>query len=172
MKKVFLLLCFIIISLNANAFESYNFSAIFGSSNLSNPDGEETYGSGFSLRSEWFVDESWGMLISGGSYTTESDTLGGSSTKYNYNAIFAQTGAFLYFADYFRVAGGLGLSQIDETKTINAQTTNNSYSNIGPFYQIGFKYPLRPMVVGMDYIWQSYGDFTQKGLFFMFGFII
>lgn len=170
MRLLALVLLFSINS--AFAFEAYNFSAIFGSANLTNPDGEETYGTGFSLRSEWFVDESWGMLVSGGTYSTQSDTLGGSSTEYDYNATFGQAGAFLYFAEYFRVAGGLGLSMIDETKKTDTETLNNSYSNLGPFYQIGFKYPMRPMVIGMDYVWQSYGEFTQKGLFFMFGFII
>lgn len=164
----------ILISFNSYALEiqEYNFSFMFGSANLSNPDGEQTYGSGATIRAEGFVEQNWGLVGSLGSYYTENDTFDATETDFTYNTIFMEAGAFLYFAEYFRVAGGLGIGSISETKKTPTQKFNNEYTELGPFAQIGFKYPYRSVVFGVDYVYQSYKDFTQRGFFFMLGLLL
>ena len=165
---------FLVLSFNTYALEvqDYNFSLIFGTANLTNNEGEQTHGSGLSLRSELFLEQDWGAIISGGSYHTESDMIVNGGSEYTYDTLHAQAGGFLYFADYFRVAAGLGLANISETKRTETEKLSNDFSEIGPFYQVGFKYPYRPMIFGVDFIYQSYKDFAQKGFYFMLGFII
>jgi hypothetical protein len=171
MKSFSLLIFFISFSASAIEIQDYTFSLIFGSANLTNQDGEQTHGSGLSMRTELFLEENWGILASGGTYNTASDSFGGEEVDYTYNTIFAQAGGFLYFANYFRVAAGIGMANIEETKKTATEKFNNEYTEIGPFYQVGFKYPYRPLVFGIDYVYQSYKDFTQKGFFFMLGFV-
>lgn len=170
----FITILLLLVSFNSYALEvqDYNFSLIFGSANLTNSEDITTYGSGLAIRSELFLEQEWGILLSGGSYHTESDELVDGSNEYTYNTLHAQTGGFLYFADYFRVAAGLSFANISETKRTITDKFSNDFSEIGPFYQIGFKYPLGPMIFGVDFIYQSYKEFTQKGFYFMLGFVI
>lgn len=172
MNKLIILL--FVLSFNSYALEvqDYNFSLIFGSANLTNNKDITTYGSGLSLRSELFLEQDWGILLSGGSYHTESDDIIDGSNEYLYNALHTQAGGFYYFAEYFRVAAGLSLANISETKRTLTNKFTTDFSEIGPFYQVGFKYPFRPIVFGVDFIYQSYKEFTQKGFYFMLGFII
>ena len=170
MKKI-LLLILMVTNIESFAFEKYNFSLIFGTNNLTNDQGEETYGSGLSLRSELFVEDQWGMLLSGGAFQTESDTQMNGGSEFKYNTTYGQAGAFIYFSSYFRLAGGVAMANIDETKRTLTHSTSNQFTELGPFYEIGFKYPLRPVVLGIDYIYQNFGGFTQRGLFFMLGFV-
>lgn len=172
MKYISILLILFSFSAQAIEVQDYNFSIVFGSANLSNNEGLQTYGSGISLRSELFLEQNWGILISGGSSHTESDEIIGGGSEYTYDVLNAQAGAFIYFADYFRVAAGLGLANISEVKRTETDKFSTDFSEIGAFYQVGFKYPLRPMVFGVDFIYQNYKDFSQKGFYFMIGFII
>lgn len=172
MKIFFILLILLSFKSYALEIQDYNFSLIFGTANLTNNDGEQTHGSGLALRSELFLEQNWGVLISGGTYHTESDTIVNGGSEYTYDTFHAQTGGFLYFADYFRIAAGLGIANISETKRTITEKLSNDFSEIGPFYQVGFKYPVRPMIIGVDFIYQSYKEFTQKGFYFMLGFII
>jgi hypothetical protein len=167
--RIFLFLSLIVNS--AFAFEAYNFSLIFGSTNLSKVDGEDTYGTGLSLRSELFFDQNYGLVLSAGTYQTESDTLVGKKVTRQYNGLDLQGGVFTYFLTYFRAAVGLAYSKISETHRTSTETFENDYNEIGGFYQIGFKYPLKPMVVGVDYFSQQVGDFSSRGFFLLLGFV-
>ncbi len=170
----FLSIFLLLISFNSYALNivDYNFFLTFGTANLTNNEGERTHGSGISLRSELFFDDNWGAIISGGSYHTESDVIVDGGSEYTYDVFHTQAGGFLYFADYFRVAAGLSVAKIGETKRTETDELLNDFSELGPFYQVGFKYPYRPMIFGVDFIYQDYKDFTHKGFYFMLGFVI
>jgi len=166
----FLLLFLFIFSAQAQAFESYNFALIFGTSNLKKSGEEETHGSGLTLRSELFLDEDWGVLVSAGSAQTESDNLVGSnSPEFKYNIIQAEGGAFRYFYDYFRLAGGLVYLNIDEKHNKLIGSDKFQYNEVGFFTEAGIKYPFGNLVLGLDYIYQATDKFKQSGIFLLFG---
>lgn len=170
--KIFILLFLFIIPTVQAEIQNYNFSLIAGTTNLSNKEGEETFGNGLSLRVELFDEEDSGFLISGGAFHTESDTYINGSSEYTYNTTFGQLGKFLYFAQYFRVAAGVALAKVSERKRTPTDVMDHDYSLIGLFGQAGFRYPVGSMILGVDYIYQGYKDFTQKGFYFMFGILI
>lgn len=163
-----------IFSFKAYSIESYNFSLIFGSANLTKVGEEQTYGSGLTLRTELFEDLDWGYLITGGVSQTQSDSFGNDSnkTKFEYRSNIVQGGAFLYFAKYFRVAGGLSYFHINEKQTLNTKTDKFEYHKFGPFYEIGGKYNFGNLVLGVDYVAHHVDNFKQSGLYLLVGFAI
>jgi hypothetical protein len=130
---------------------------------------EKTHGSGLTLRVELFEDESWGYLATGGVSQTESDTIINGSNEFIYNSKIAQAGAFVYFANFFRLAGGLSYFNIDEKQETISGNDNFKYNKFGPFYEIGAKYSFRNFEVGIDYIAHHVDNFKQSGLFFLIG---
>jgi len=156
-------------SFNAFSIESYNFSLIFGTSNLHKMGEEQTHGSGITLRSELFEDEYWGYLATAGVSQTESDTMISGSNEFVYNSKILQAGSFYYFAKYFRVAGGISYFHIDEEQSTSFGNDNFKYHKFGPFIEVGAKYDFGNFAFGIDYIAHYVDNFKQSGIFLLIG---
>lgn len=167
-KFIFL---FLLVSFSARAsIEAYNFGLIFGTANLKKSGEEQTHGSGLTLRTELFLDEDWGVLVSAGSSQTESDDLVGlNNPEFKYNTLQLGGGIFKYLYEYFRVAGGLVYLNIDEEHNKIGSSDSFKYDELGFFTEAGIKYPVGNIVVGLDYIYQATDKFKQSGIFLIFG---
>lgn len=167
MIRFFIILFFIN---NAFSFESYKVSFIFGSSNLQKMGEQQTYGSGLILRTELYEDEDWGYLVNAGVSKTESDEMIGGKNEFIYNSKTLQTGGFLSFANFFRVAAGISYFNIDEEHTTMTNGSKKFQHNIfGPFYEIGIIKNFNNFEVGIDYVAHFVDDFKQNGLYFFVG---
>lgn len=152
------------------AFEAYSFGLIFGSTTLKKEGHERTYGSGLTLRLELFEDEDWGYIASAGTNQTEGDELVGTNEpEFKFNSIILNAGAFKYFYEYFRIAGGLTYMKIDEKQATISGTDEFTYNKLGLFSEVGIKYPMQNIVLGINYIYQTADNFEQSGVYLLFG---
>ena len=166
--KLIAILIFIF-SINAFSQDRYNFTLIFGTSNLHKMGEEQTHGTGFTVRAELFQDEDWGYLATAGVSQTESDTIIDGANEFVYNSKIIQAGSFLYFAKYFRVAGGLSYFYIDEEQTTLSGNDNFKYHKFGPFVELGARHDFGNFAFGIDFISHYIDNFKQSGVFLLLG---
>lgn len=138
-----------------------NFSFLFGGSTLV-ADGTSTYGYGWSAISELYTQENSGYLLSVGSATTEANRI-------EIDNRFLQAGYFLSPFKGLRVAAGPSFNWIDqEVRTLTSNETDSS-TYAGPFVNIRYTLPIEVLVLGAQYNYVTFGEYTQSDIFILIG---
>lgn len=171
MKFVFftLFLC-----IQAYSFEAINFSARFGNAFV-NSEVVDTEGTGFTIQSELFIDNQFGVIAAYGNTSTESDSqvniAGGSRrSELSLENSYMQAGLFYYVLPGLRAAAGLSFHSLDiEENRAGASTDDSSENFTGYFASLGYAHAFGPIILGAEYSMIKFDEYDQSGLFLIIG---
>lgn len=169
-----IILFFSFLSISAMSFEAVNFSARFGNAFVNSED-VETEGTGFTIQSELFLNNQFGVIAAYGNTSTESDTqvnTAGSTRKSELilENSYLQAGLFYYILPGLRAAGGLSFHSLDiEANESGANTEKDSENHTGFFASLGYAHAFGPVILGAEYSVIKFDEYDQSGLFLIIG---
>lgn len=165
------LFCLFFVFSGAQAFEYVNFSFQFGTSTL-NVDGESTRGFGWSVTSQLYVDQTSGLLVNYGSSSTEASDVVIHDQEVELITVdnrYLQTGPFFYPLKGLRAAAGGSFHRVEQELEMAASTDSESANFAGPFFNLSYTLPIENVLLGAQYNYVSFADYSQSDLFFMLG---
>ena len=173
LKSLFLALLSLVLSLNtAHADVQWiDFSFQFGGSTL-DVNGNSTYGSGFSATTSLFHSENSGYLINVGASHTEASSgnfFGNRVTKLEIDNRYIQPGYFHVPFKGLKLAVGPSFNWVDQKIVYATSSDDQSRSFLGPFFTVSYRLPIQTLVLGAQYNYVRFGDYTQSDLFFLIG---
>lgn len=149
-----------------------NFSFQFGTSTL-DVDGSTTRGSGWSATTEIYTAEDSGYLLNVGSSTTSAtdvDYFGTEVERIQVQNRYLQPGAFFFPMEGLRLAAGPSLNWIEqEIEYSDDSEEDESREFAGPFFNVSYRLPIEKLVLGAQFNYVSFGEYTQSDLFFLVG---
>lgn len=171
------LLFIILLSTHIFAIEAVNFSARFGGAFVDSED-VETEGTGFTIQSELFLNNQYGILLAYGNTSTVSDSevniLGGARrSELSLENSYFQSGLFYYVLPGLRASVGLTFHSVDIEENTAGAATNESSENFTGFYgSLGYAHAFGPIILGAEYSMIRFDEYDQSGLFLIIGLLI
>lgn len=170
MKKTAIILYLLILPM-AQAFEYVNFSFQFGTSTLL-VDEERTQGFGWSFTGELYVDDQSGLLLNYGNSTTEATDVTIHDQEVERLTVvnrYLQAGPFFFPFKGLRVGAGGSFHRVEQELKMQNSTEEDSGNFGGPFFNISYTLPIERLLLGAQYNYVSFAEYSQSDLFFMLG---